>query len=170
MISSIKISEKFPDDTVWCYFDNKVSSNTINNLFSGKKIVLFSNPGLFYPSYIGSQITNYEFSYKKIKEYHFDDIFCLVHNDPYTVANYCEKYKITNIKFICDVNNTLSKKIGYLYDFSNYGLGERPWPFSCILQDLIIYKIFYEDFAVMPIDCYSQSSAVNLLNFLKDYE
>lgn len=167
MFKSIKIAEQFPNCDVWIYSDGTISRSSVNVLFADKNVVLFSNPGVFYPSYIGSQIINYEFSFDKIKRYGIDEVFCLVHNDPYTVANYCEKYNIKNVKFICDVNNELSEKTGYLYDFTSYGLGHRPWPFTCVVRNITVYKIFYEDFAVMPIDCYSQSSAVTLLNYLK---
>lgn len=167
-LKKIKIADTFPISKMIVYqLNEEIKKISTYDLFKSKEVILFSNPGVFVASYMASQIPTYESNYNQVIETGIDDIYCLVNNDHFVVANFASKFKINNIKFICDPTLDVTNKIGYLSDFSDQNLGLRCWPILIHLKDNVVYKIFYEDFAVAPIDCYSATSCLTLLNYLK---
>jgi len=50
---------------------------TTDELFKGKKVVLFSLPGAFTPTCSGQQLPFYDEMYDKFKDKGIDDVYCI---------------------------------------------------------------------------------------------
>lgn len=168
-LRKIKIADPFPQEDVVVFSHNEgVSRCATGELLANKNTVIFSNPGVFVASYMASQIPTFEANFNNLKQLKIDDVYCLVNNDYFVVANYAQKFQIENIKFICDNSLSLSNSLGYLADLTELNLGYRCWPAMFYLVNGVVHKIFYEDFAVTPVDCYSATSCITLLKFLNE--
>ena len=54
---------------------------TTDELFNGKKVLMFSLPGAFTPTCSGQQLPMYDELYSKFKTQGYDDVYCISVND-----------------------------------------------------------------------------------------
>ena len=50
---------------------------TTDELFKGKRVVLFSLPGAFTPTCSGEQLPTYDNMYSELIKEHVDDVYCI---------------------------------------------------------------------------------------------
>jgi peroxiredoxin len=67
---------------------------TTEELFAGKKIVLFSLPGAFTPTCSTYQLPRYEELYDEFKQYNVDEVYVLSVNDSFVMNKWLEHFKI----------------------------------------------------------------------------
>ena len=58
---------------------------TTDELFKGKRILMFSLPGAFTPTCSGEELPSYERHYKKFLENGIDDLYCISVNDAFVM-------------------------------------------------------------------------------------
>ena len=61
---------------------------TTNDLFKGKRVVLFSLPGAFTPTCSSTHLPGYEKNYEAIKALGVDEIYCLSVNDAFVMRQW----------------------------------------------------------------------------------
>lgn len=71
---------------------------TSDDLFKGKRIVLFSLPGAFTPTCSSTHLPGYEKEYENMKSMGVDDVYCLSVNDAFVMRQWglaqgCEEDK-----------------------------------------------------------------------------
>ena len=70
---------------------------TTDDLFKGKKIVLFSLPGAFTPTCSGQQLPTYDELYYKFKAQGYDDVYCISVNDAFVMNAWARDLGIKNV-------------------------------------------------------------------------
>eukprot|EP01068_Selenidium_serpulae_P008979 Selendium_serpulae@DN5122_c1_g1_i5.p2 len=115
------------------------------DIFKGKRIVVFALPGAFTPTCSSTHLPGYEADYKKIKEKGVDEIYCLSVNDSFVMNAWAKDQMIEHVKLLPDGNGDFSKGMGMLVSKKNLGFGPRSWRYSMIVKDMKIEKIFVED-------------------------
>ena len=83
---------------------------TTDDLFKGKRIVLFSLPGAFTPTCTSTQLPGFDDNFEKFKEHFIDEIYCMSVNDTFVMNAWANNEKIKNVKVIHLVSN--QEKIG----------------------------------------------------------
>src|SRR3989344_1988827 len=73
---------------------------TSDEIFKGKKIVLFSLPGAFTPVCSNDQLPGYEINYDEFKKLGVDEVICLAVNDAFVMYNWGKAQNIKFLKFI----------------------------------------------------------------------
>ena len=63
---------------------------TTNELFSDKKVVLFSLPGAFTPTCSGEQLPSYDEHFNEFKDVGIDEVYCISVNDAFEM-NACAR-------------------------------------------------------------------------------
>jgi len=71
---------------------------TSRELFSGKKIVMFSLPGAFTPTCSSDQLPAYDEAYDKFKALGVDDVYCISVNDAFVMNAWARDLEIKNVK------------------------------------------------------------------------
>ena len=61
---------------------------TTDELFKGKRVVLFSLPGAFTPTCSSTHLPGYEKNYEKIKSMSVDEVYCLSVNDAFVMRQW----------------------------------------------------------------------------------
>lgn len=142
---------------------------TTEELFAGKKVVVFSLPGAFTPTCSTSHLPRYEELYNEFKAQGVDSIVCVSVNDAFVMYQWGLKQGAENVFLLPDGNGEFSRKMGMLVDKSNLGFGMRSWRYSMLVDDKNIEKVFVEpDFGDnCPTDPFEVSDADTMLNYLK---
>ena len=122
----------------------KWQDTTSDDLFKGKRVVVFSLPGAFTPTCSNEQCPNYERLYKDIKAEGIDEIYCFSVNDAFVMYQWQQKLGTPSIKFIPDGSGKFTKAMGMLVNKDHVGFGERSWRYSMVVNDGTIEAFFEE--------------------------
>ncbi len=117
---------------------------TSDEIFAGKKVVLFSLPGAFTPTCSTSHLPRYEELYDEFRELGVDSVVCLSVNDAFVMYQWGLSQKAKNVFLLPDGNGEFSRKMGMLVDKANLGFGMRSWRYSMLVEDGKITKEFIE--------------------------
>lgn len=142
---------------------------TSQELFDGKRIVLFSLPGAFTPTCSSTHLPKYEELYDEIKATGVDEILCISVNDAFVMFQWGKAQGAEKVKLLPDGNGEFTRKMGMLVEKSNLGFGMRSWRYSAVIDDGKIEKMFVEpDFGDnCPTDPFEVSDADTMLAYLK---
>jgi len=142
---------------------------TTQDLFAGKKVIVFSLPGAFTPTCSSNHLPRYEELYDEFKALGVDDIICISVNDAFVMFKWGKEQGNKNVFLLPDGNGEFTRKMGMLVDKSNIGFGMRSWRYSMLVDDCAIEKMFVEpDFGDnCPVDPFEVSDADTMLAYLK---
>ena len=120
-------------------------TRTSSELFSGKKVVIFSLPGAFTPTCSAYQLPGFEEKFEEFKALGIDEIYCISVNDGFVMNAWAQDQNIQNVKLIPDGNAYFTRSMGMLVSKSNLGFGERSWRYAAVVKDGLIEKLFVEN-------------------------
>lgn len=143
---------------------------TTQEIFGGKRIVLFALPGAFTPTCSSTHLPRYEELYDEIAAQGVDGIICLSVNDAFVMFQWGKNLGAQRVFLLPDGNAEFTRKMGMLVDKSNLGFGMRSWRYSMVVNDCKIEKIFIEpadSFDNCPLDPFEVSDADTMLAYLK---
>lgn len=142
---------------------------TSQEVFGGKKVVLFSLPGAFTPTCSSTHAPGYEAHFEEFKKMGIDQVICLSVNDAFVMKQWADKLGIKNVFMLPDGNAEFTRKMGMLVKKENLGFGERSWRYSMYVEDGNIRNIFVEPgFADnFEEDPFEVSDANTMLTYLK---
>ena len=106
-----------------CSIGGKWKDLTSNELFKGKKVVLFSLPGAYTPTCSSQQLPGYEEKYEDLKKY-VDEVYCLSVNDAFVMNAWFRDQKIKKVKPIGDGEGKFTEGMGMLVDKTKQGFGK----------------------------------------------
>lgn len=139
------------------------------DIFSGKRVILFSLPGAFTPTCSTTHLPRYEELYAEIKATGVDDVYCMSVNDAFVMFQWGKHVGAKNVKLLPDGNADFTRQMGMLVDKRNLGFGQRSWRYSMVVQDGNIEKMFiepgYEDDCAL--DPFEVSDADTMLKYLQ---
>lgn len=143
---------------------------TSDEIFKGKKVVLFGLPGAFTPTCSSTHAPGYEAKYDEFKALGVDEVICLSVNDAFVMKQWADKLGIQKVFMLPDGNAEFTKELGMLVQKNNLGFGDRSWRYSILVVDGIIKQAFVE--AGYSDNCetdpFEVSDADTMLNYLKE--
>jgi peroxiredoxin len=142
---------------------------TTEQLFAGKRVVVFSLPGAFTPTCSTSHLPRYEELYDEFKRLGVDEVICVSVNDAFVMYQWGKQQGAQKVFLLPDGNGEFTRKMGMLVDKSNLGFGMRSWRYSMVVNNCQVEKIFiepgYEDNC--PTDPFEVSDADTMLKYLQ---
>lgn len=140
-----------------------------DDLFKGKRVVVFSLPGAFTPTCSTSHLPRFEELYDEFKALGIDDIICVSVNDAFVMYQWGKQQGAKNVYLLPDGSGHFTKGMGMLVDKDNLGFGMRSWRYSMVVDDGKVEKMFIEDGKMdnCPTDPFEVSDADTVLNYLK---
>lgn len=144
--------------------DGSWTKITTNDIFKGKKVVVFSLPGAFTPTCSSTHLPRYEELYDVLKNEGIDEVYCLSVNDTFVMNEWAESQDVKNVKLIPDGNGEFTKLMGMLVDKSDIGFGKRSWRYSMLVDNGKVIKHFIEP--DLEGDPFVVSDADTMLNFI----
>ena len=114
------------------------------DLFEGKRVVLFSLPGAFTPTCSSTHLPGYEARYDELLEQDVDEVYCLSVNDSFVMNAWFADQGIVNVKPIADGNGEFTRHMGMLVEKSAVCFGLRSQRYSAVIDNGRVEMIFCE--------------------------
>lgn len=142
---SIKTGDKIPASTLKTMGDNGPKDITTDELFSGKKVILFAVPGAFTPGCSMTHLPGYVVNADKIKAKGIDTIACMAVNDAFVMDAWGKAQNAGEILMLGDGNGDFTRALDLELDGTGFGLGMRSQRFAMIVDDGVVKHLGVED-------------------------
>ena len=114
-------------------------------LFSGKKVVLFSVPGAFTPSCTARHLPGYVDHADALRERGAETIACLAVNDVFVMSAWGRAGGADGkVAMLADGNGEYARALGLELDATGFGMGMRGQRFSMIVDDGVVTHLNIE--------------------------
>jgi glutaredoxin/glutathione-dependent peroxiredoxin len=142
----IKVGDRLPNATFRVMTPDGPKPKTTDEVFKGKKIVLFAVPGAFTPTCTKNHLPGFVNNADAIKGKGVDTIAVTSTNDAFVQDAWKKAADPDNkIEFLSDGNAEFAKALGLDLDASAMGLGTRSKRYSMIVEDGVVKSLNIED-------------------------
>lgn len=133
---TIKAGDRMPAGTFKTMGAEGPKDLTTEELFKGKKVILFSVPGAFTPTCDAKHLPGFIESAESLKAKGVDTIACMAVNDVF-VMNAWGKHSGTASKvlMLADGNGDYARALGLELDARGFGMGTRGQRFAIVVED-----------------------------------
>ena len=140
-----------------------------DEIFAGRRVVVFALPGAFTPTCSSTHLPGYEALYESFREEGIDEVYCLSVNDAFTMFQWGRHMQIRNVKLLPDGSGHFTRGMGMLVSKDNLGFGDRSWRYAMLVEDGNIVKLFAEPGKQdeCPSDPFEVSDAETMLNHIR---
>jgi peroxiredoxin len=142
---AISAGERMPEGTFGIMTAEGPGQITTDELFGGKKVVLFAVPGAFTPTCSMNHLPGYvdkagEFSAKGV-----DTIACMAVNDAFVMGAWGKERGVGDeVLMLADGNADYTRKLGLEMDASGFGMGTRSQRFAILVEDGVAKAVHVE--------------------------
>jgi peroxiredoxin len=143
---SIKVGDKIPSATLMQMKDGGPKPVKTDDLFAGKKVVVFALPGAFTPTCSAKHLPGFVQNADAIKAKGVDAIACVSVNDAFVMGAWGDQQKVGDkIMMLGDGNGDFTKALGLELDGSRFGMGKRSQRFAMIVDNGVVTKLDVEE-------------------------
>jgi peroxiredoxin len=136
---TIAVGDRVPTVTLKHMTDDGPKDIGTDELFSGKKVVLFALPGAFTPTCSKSHLPGYVVKSDDLFAEGVDRIVCLSVNDAFVMDAWGKDQNVEDrIMMIADGNADFSSAIGLEVDLSAAGMGVRSQRYAMVVEDGVV--------------------------------
>ncbi len=119
---------------------------TTDDIFKGKRVVLFAVPGAFTPTCSLNHLPGYLENRDAILAKGVDDIAVVAVNDWFVMGAWAQSANATGkIHFLADWDASFTKALGLDIDLSAGGLGTRSKRYSMLVEDGVVKTLNVEE-------------------------
>ena len=142
---TIKVGDKIPAGGFMHMGPEGPQKVTTDELFAGKKVVLFSVPGAFTPTCDAKHLPGFVEHAAALKAKGVDTIACMAVNDVFVMNAWGKASGVGDkVLMLADGNAEFAKALGLELDASGFGMGIRGERFAIYADDGVIKKLFVE--------------------------
>lgn len=143
---TIQVGDSVPSVTLRRIGASGVEEVATDDLFKGRKVVLFSVPGAFTPTCSREHLPGFVARADELRAQGVDEIVCLAVNDPFVMKAWAEAQGAEGkVSMLPDGNGTLTKAMGLEQDIRAAGLGIRGKRFSMLVEDGTVKSLDVEE-------------------------
>jgi peroxiredoxin len=139
----IEVGSTLPNATFSLMTNGDMTNPSTQDLFAGKKVVLFAVPGAFTPTCSQAHLPGYVALADKMKAQGVDDIICLSVNDAFVMDAWGKASNAEHITMLADGNGSFAKALGLDMDTDAFG-GLRAQRFSMLVEDSVVKTLNVE--------------------------
>ena len=145
---AIKVGDRLPSATFRVVTADGPKPFTTDDVFKGKKVVLFAVPGAFTPTCTKNHLPGYINNAAAIKAKGVDTIAVTGVNDQFVM----DAWKKSSggegkVDFLADGNGDFAKALDLTLDASGNGLGLRSKRYSMLVEDGVVKALNVEEAA-----------------------
>jgi peroxiredoxin (alkyl hydroperoxide reductase subunit C) len=116
-----------------------------DDLFRGKRVVLFAVPGAFTPTCSARHLPGFVEQAAAFKDKGIDSIICLAVNDAFVMGAWATAQNVgPDITMLADGSGAFTKALGLELDLVARGLGVRSQRFALIADDMKVTYLAVE--------------------------
>ena len=143
---AIKVGDRLPTATFTVMTADGPKPKTTDEMFKGKKIVLFAVPGAFTPTCHKNHLPGFLQNAGAIKSKGVDAIAVTGVNDVFVMDAWKKSTGAEGkIEFLADGSGEFAKALGLTADLVARGLGVRSQRYSMLVEDGVVKTLNIED-------------------------
>ncbi len=148
---SISTGDKIPAGTLKTMGADGPTDISTDDIFGGKKVLLFAVPGAFTPGCSMTHMPGYVVNADKIKAAGVDTIACMAVNDAFVMDAWGKAQNADEILMLADGMGEFTAALGLELDASAFGLGTRSQRFALIAEDGVVTHLNVEEGAGVDV-------------------
>jgi len=138
----IQVGDRIPDATFTVMSPDGPAPRTSQEVFEGKRVVLFAVPGAFTPTCNNQHLPGYLAQHDAIKAKGVDLIACTAVNDVHVMTAWSKANAVGDrILMLADGSADFAKAIGLESDSSRFGMGTRSRRYSMVVDNRIVKEL-----------------------------
>jgi glutaredoxin/glutathione-dependent peroxiredoxin len=142
---TIKAGDTMPSGSFKMIGKDGMATVSTDDLFKGKKVVLFSVPGAFTPTCDAKHLPGFVEKAGAIKAKGVDTIACMAVNDVFVMNAWGKHSNVgEGVLMLADGNAEYAKALGLELNASGFGMGIRGQRFAIIAKDGTVTGLFVE--------------------------
>ena len=141
----IKTGDRIPAAELATMDDNGVRRISTDDIFQGKRVVLFAVPGAFTPTCSAKHLPGFVDKAERFTEKGVDTVACLSVNDVFVMDAWGKDQSAQGkVLMLADGNGDFAKALQLDMDARGFGMGLRSQRFALVANDGVVEKIFVE--------------------------
>jgi peroxiredoxin len=133
---TIKVGDTLPSITLKYMNKDGMQTATTDDLFKGKKAVLFGLPGAFTPTCSAKHLPGFVTHAEDLKSKGVEVIACLSVNDAFVMDAWGKSQNAGDkVLMLADGNAEFAEATGLTMDGTGYGMGKRTSRWAMVLED-----------------------------------
>jgi peroxiredoxin len=142
---TIKAGDKMPSGTFTTPGADGPQKLTTDQLFGGKKVVLFSVPGAFTPTCDARHLPGFIQHAADFKAKGIDTVACMAVNDVFVMKAWAKASAVEEkVLMLADGNAEYSKALGLDLDATGFGMGIRGKRFAIVVENGVATHVLVE--------------------------
>ena len=148
---TIKVGDKVPAVTLRNLTAEGIKEITPDELFGGKKVVLFAVPGAYTRTCSQRHLPSYVGNAAALRAKGVDTIACVAVNDAFVMSAWGKERQADKIMMLADGNADFVKAVGLELDRVKEGMGIRSQRYAMLVENGVVKALNVEkpgEFAV----------------------
>ena len=142
---TIAVGDSLPQATFPLMTADGPAAKTTDDVFKGRKVVLFAVPGAFTPTCDAKHLPGFVELADQIKAKGVDTIACTAVNDAFVMNAWGKHGGVGDkILMLADGNGSYAKALGLEMDASKFGMGVRGQRFAIIVKNGVATQVNVE--------------------------
>ena len=142
---TIKVGDKIPSAKLHVMTEQGPKDVTTDEIFKGKKVVLFALPGAFTPTCSAKHLPGFVQNASAIRAKGVDTIACLSVNDAFVMGAWGKDQKVGDkVMMLADGNAEFTRALGLENDNSSYGMGLRSKRYAMVVDNGVVKALNVE--------------------------
>jgi peroxiredoxin len=142
---AIKVGDRVPNGSFMVMTAEGPKPKTADELFKGKKVVLFAVPGAFTPTCHKNHLPGFVKNADAFKAKGVDAIAVTGVNDVFVMDAWKKASGGGAIEFLADGSGNWAKAMGLTADLTERGLGVRSQRYAMLVEDGVVKTLNVED-------------------------
>lgn len=159
---AISVGDKIPSLNLKVVRGGKVEDASTDDLFAGRRVVLFALPGAFTPTCSAQHLPGFVTQAGAIKGKGVDEILCLSVNDAFVMDAWGKDRSVGDaVTLVADGSADFTRAVGLEMDGTKFGMGLRSQRYALVAEDGVVKHLAVE--APMKFEVSSAESVLGAL-------
>ncbi|MGH8298650.1 MAG: peroxiredoxin [Steroidobacteraceae bacterium] len=143
---TIKVGDRMPSGMLKMMSKEGPKDVSTEDLFKGRKIVLFSVPGAFTPTCDAKHLPGFVQLADQIRAKGVDTIACMAVNDVFVMNAWGKASSVGDkVMMLADGNGDYAKTLGLELDAHKFGMGTRGQRFALVVDNGVLKSVNVEE-------------------------
>ncbi len=143
---TIQVGDNIPSGTLHHMTESGPEAITTEEVFAGKKVVLFARPGAFTPTCSAKHLPGFVSKAGEIKAKGVDTIACLSVNDAFVMGAWGKDQGVGDkVLMLADGSAEFATAVGLEMDVTARGMGIRSQRYSMVVEDGVVTALNVEE-------------------------
>ncbi|MGI4952390.1 MAG: peroxiredoxin [Janthinobacterium lividum] len=158
----IKVGDTIPSMKLMTATVEGPKETSTDEVFGGKKVVIFAVPGAFTPTCSARHLPGYLQNLEALRDKGVETVACMAVNDGFVMSAWARDQGVDGqILMLADGNGSFTKALGLELDLTARGLGIRSQRFAMTVDDKVVSSL-----AIEPPGGFEVSKAESVLSSL----